>query len=590
MPNRAIEHPKEPNSPGTNGPATPPEPGPAKGYRHQENTIHQNNTGSAEHQAGQGGEGQGQRHLDRVLLARHPEACGQSGPEGPHQLGAGTPPTGMAEAHHGRPPVPPLDGSDTSPSTADQTCNAASAQSLTMRPKTASTRTALPVVPAPTASAARQGTPHTWLPAKAAPSTKQDSPTIKPGLTLMDIRPQQPPERPPDQFGPFKLEAIQANLQGSKAATLETLEFIRTNNISLALLQEPYTRGAQGKFLPVGASGMTFAAVQDERPLAAIAVNNPNIDVLFLPHLSTPTRTVICISAPDFCIHLASIYLPPHSPIDTEVADLQRLLDALAPHPIVLAGDFNCRSEVWHDEVTDRRAPILEEFALTNGLDIANQPGHLPTFETLNGRSHVDLTFTTPALAPLVREWQVREDVSCADHRAITWTLANGAPPQVPTTLPRVRVNHNDLDVMSARGDLDRLHHRREVSSEAGLPPSPGVVDGRSGTEEEGVSPQEDPTLPQQGPAVPGLPPRADGDSKTDLQAGHKSGQAPGLAEVRRGGPKIQPMGRHLQAGCRQAPHARRPACPPIRWRKPGPNHNPHANPPHPSTLPPPGR
>jgi len=53
--------------------------------------------------------------------------------------------------------------------------------------------------------------------------------------------------------------------------------------------------------------------------------------------------------------------------------------------------DSNARSTTWYDAITNRRGRILEEFLISNRLNIANEDSALTTFEFTRGTSNVDL-------------------------------------------------------------------------------------------------------------------------------------------------------------------------------------------------------
>lgn len=57
-----------------------------------------------------------------------------------------------------------------------------------------------------------------------------------------------------------------------------------------------------------------------------------------------------------------------------------------------MGGDFNARSELWGDRITDKRAESVIDWAEESGLVLINEQGGLATFETVNGKSWIDLT------------------------------------------------------------------------------------------------------------------------------------------------------------------------------------------------------
>jgi hypothetical protein len=53
-------------------------------------------------------------------------------------------------------------------------------------------------------------------------------------------------------------------------------------------------------------------------------------------------------------------------------------------------------------------------------LVVENDPDSLPTFETANGRSWIDVTFSRDAT---VEDWEVREEETLSDHRGISFSI-----------------------------------------------------------------------------------------------------------------------------------------------------------------------
>lgn len=62
--------------------------------------------------------------------------------------------------------------------------------------------------------------------------------------------------------------------------------------------------------------------------------------------------------------------------------------------PTIVAGDFNAKHEAWGGIITDPRGEELLELAIMFGWELANDSGQGPTFESVNGRSWVDVTWT----------------------------------------------------------------------------------------------------------------------------------------------------------------------------------------------------
>jgi hypothetical protein len=220
-----------------------------------------------------------------------------------------------------------------------------------------------------------------------------------------------------------EINVAQINLQKSRAATSELVGQMLTNNISLALVQEPYVCKVANAYKIPGLNGIQCMARKESKFLSAILYNRDHIRPLFVPQLSTGNIVVISARIRTTQVFLVSVYLPPYSDLLAELPALQRILLVTAGHKTVIGGDFNVRSTLWFDHRDDNRAPTLEEFIATNNLAIINRPGTIPTFRSPNGCSYIDITLTTNSAIDDLSRWTVADDLVSSDHNAITFTV-----------------------------------------------------------------------------------------------------------------------------------------------------------------------
>jgi hypothetical protein len=230
---------------------------------------------------------------------------------------------------------------------------------------------------------------------------------------------------------------IQINLQKSRTATNGLVAHMLDNNISLALVQEPYVCRHGSAFKIPHLNGLQLAAVTSAKFLSAIIFNKDCLQPLFVPQLSTDRIVVITAQIGQTIVYFASVYLPPSVDIRSEIPTIQRLVEATAGSRLVIGGDFNTRSTLWFDSLNDTRSPILHEFITQNDLDITNKPGTLPTFQNSRGQSFIDITLTTPSAAPNISNWQVSNSLITSDHNAISFTFTNDPAISTATTAPR---------------------------------------------------------------------------------------------------------------------------------------------------------
>jgi hypothetical protein len=196
-----------------------------------------------------------------------------------------------------------------------------------------------------------------------------------------------------------------------------------TNNISLALVQEPYVCKVANAYKISGLKGIQCMARKESKFLSPILYNRDHIRPLFVPQLSTGNIVVISARIRTIQVFLVSVYLPSYSDLLAELPALQRGLLATVGHKTVVGGDFNVRSTLWFDHRDDSRVPILEEFIASNNLALINRPGTIPTFRSPNGCSFIDITLTTCSAIDDLSKWTVADDLVSSDHNAIRFTV-----------------------------------------------------------------------------------------------------------------------------------------------------------------------
>lgn len=229
------------------------------------------------------------------------------------------------------------------------------------------------------------------------------------------------------------LSVIQANVQFSRTATIETLQYIAGKNIDIAIIQEPYCYKNKNndKYVVPAIGRMKLCAVNNERFYACIIVNNSNLDLIFNAQLSDVFKVSITLDTQDQMVDIISIYRPPNADLQEYIIGLgesmhRPIAQNNKTHEIILAGDFNCRSTVWFDVVNHRDAGFLEDFILAYDLAVCNGQNFPPTFETINGQSNIDLTLATGGLVEAIVDWEVVRDINSADHNCIKFVIRKG--------------------------------------------------------------------------------------------------------------------------------------------------------------------
>ncbi|XP_070162499.1 uncharacterized protein [Polyergus mexicanus] len=92
--------------------------------------------------------------------------------------------------------------------------------------------------------------------------------------------------------------------------------------------------------------------------------------------------------------------------------EFNNLLDELSAllsyqvNKIILGGDFNAKADLWGSRTTDGRGRLLIKWAAERDLRIMNI-GNTPTCVRPQGSSIVDITWASPDLTQLIRDWML---------------------------------------------------------------------------------------------------------------------------------------------------------------------------------------
>ena len=215
----------------------------------------------------------------------------------------------------------------------------------------------------------------------------------------------------------------QLNLQKSKIATANFSHKMTewSRNSLFALLQEPaISKGGKIASLPRGVQ--VFAA---RHPRAAILAT-PGMDVWALPSLTTPD-VAVCLwktGHPDFpTIAMISVYSD--QTLKTSISmELQKITDYCASQevPYVIGSDTNSHSVLWGCRYTDTRGEEYEDFIARLDLCVLNQ-GSLPTFQTSNRQSIINVSLVHSDLYDLAFGWEVSPSDFLSDHKCLQFEI-----------------------------------------------------------------------------------------------------------------------------------------------------------------------
>jgi hypothetical protein len=215
-----------------------------------------------------------------------------------------------------------------------------------------------------------------------------------------------------------KIQIIQINLQNCKRATESLVEHYKNNQIDILLLQEPYTINSRIALFPIKAEVFSH----HYKPKSAIIYTRMNdIKGMFLEKFTNELIVWPVFSIDNEDIHLCSAYMPPSKPIEEVLDQINATINEIKPKNLIISYDTNAKSNVWFSKFNNKRGYDMLEFILKNDLTIMNNSSD-PTFFTINGQSHIDLTLTN-INSNKVNNWKLLDIETNSDHCYISFDI-----------------------------------------------------------------------------------------------------------------------------------------------------------------------
>lgn len=214
----------------------------------------------------------------------------------------------------------------------------------------------------------------------------------------------------------------QINLQRSRPTTLEVQRVMSQMGIHIMLVQEQYTW--QGRTRGIESPGVMLES--GHSPGAGILINTSLVSPLFLEGLSDEYQSCVSIKFGNTEVILISVYFKYGNDVGPHILQLTRALHVLKGRNVIIGGDFNARSPLWHDHRGNRteRSDAVEDLIAAQGLVILNEPGDLTTFSGAGGESNIDLTLCSGSICNKIKNWRVHDAAVVSDHRLLTFNLS----------------------------------------------------------------------------------------------------------------------------------------------------------------------
>ena len=228
-----------------------------------------------------------------------------------------------------------------------------------------------------------------------------------------------------------KLNILQCNINGISNKIEELKDLAINNKIAIITIQETkltnnsktpnipgYTTIRQDRGLNKGGGLITFVrhdlVFTELQPPQSIAKSK--IEILTIKILLSPKKP----------LHITNIYIPPRDSNSQYSSDDQDITNCfsylLSLNNLIITGDINAHSEVWHSPITDHRGSVIQDLIQTSDQIFLNQdtPTRIPP-NTSQQPTSPDITTISSNLATFTT-WQTTTALS-SDHLSIFITI-----------------------------------------------------------------------------------------------------------------------------------------------------------------------
>ena len=139
-------------------------------------------------------------------------------------------------------------------------------------------------------------------------------------------------------------------------------------------------------------------------------------------------------------------YCPPNETANEYTARLEEIsntIEQMGTTNVILAGDFNAKSEAWGSTTSNPRGRRLLELIEQHNLTILNT-GNAPTFERREQESSIDVTAGGSSITQRIGGWQILTEETQSDHNYITFNVEQQVTARTRTR--RERLNIRDIN------------------------------------------------------------------------------------------------------------------------------------------------
>jgi len=147
------------------------------------------------------------------------------------------------------------------------------------------------------------------------------------------------------------------------------------------------------------------------------------MDAVLITQLSNPDSVLPELRYNNTRFFSASMYFDITKKIQRELDKIDEILEFTKGNGLIIAVDSNSRSMAWHDNQTNKRGKIMEEYIISKNLYIMNEENEGTTYQNRRGSSNIDLTIVNNLLLKALKNWEISKLESFSDHSIIKFNI-----------------------------------------------------------------------------------------------------------------------------------------------------------------------
>lgn len=216
------------------------------------------------------------------------------------------------------------------------------------------------------------------------------------------------------------LTVLQLNCQGSYDVMCDFGECLRSMNVGVALVQEPYVSDGCIRGLPASMRAFVNASGG-----SAVIVDNVNMDVMLVGEYTNEWGVCVSIKGVFGTMYVVSVYCKFCEEIGPYIAYMESLVRGLRNECVLIGLDANASSPLWFSKGAGRggsnilRGRELEEWIVGSRMNVLNEASEWYTFSGARGQSDIDVTIVNGMCDRFEFEWKILPECGLSDHNVI---------------------------------------------------------------------------------------------------------------------------------------------------------------------------